>query len=171
MAVNMVTSPADQIAALRITFEAATDMELAEKLGVVRSAVAQWRSRGVPKKYAALIPKTDAEIANAVDTALRINLFHKPGNSFIVASASVILHDGPLSECRLDTPEKARAFERLMLRIASVAINATNIELMKETCETQEDYLHLVHLLRTKYADQVANVIAKFAPALGLSVR
>lgn len=49
-----------------------------------------------------------------------------------------------------------------MLRIASVAINATNIELMKETCETQEDYLQLVQLLRTKYADEVANVISKF---------
>ena len=58
-----------------------------------------------------------------------------------------------------------------MLRIASVAINATNLELKKETCETQDDYLQLVHLLRTKYADQVANVIAKFAPALGLSAR
>lgn len=167
----MVTTPADQVAALRITFDAATDMELAEKLGVVRSAVAQWRSRGVPRKYARLIPKTDAEIANAVDTALRINLFHRRGNSFIVAAAAVILHDGTLNHCRPDTAEKAVAFERLMLRIASVAINATNLELKKETCETQDDYLQLVHLLRTKYADQVANVIAKFAPALGLSAR
>ena len=165
----MVTSPADQIAALRITFGAATDMELAEKLGVVRSAVAQWRSRGVPKKYAVLIPKTDSDISNAVDAAIRINLFHKPGNSFIIAAAATTLNDGYLEGFRADTDEKAVALERLLLRIASVAINVTNLELKKESCETPDDYLQLVHLLRTKYADQVVNVISKFAPALGLA--
>lgn len=164
----MVTTPADQIAALRISLDAATDMELAEKLGVVRSAVAQWRTRGVPKKYASLIPKSEADISNAVDTALRITLFHKPGNAYILAAALASIPYGALGHFQADTAEKAIAFERLMLRVAAVAINATNLELKKETCESQDDYLQLVQILRTKYADEVANVISKFTSLFGI---
>lgn len=158
-----------QLSALKRALDVETDMALAECLGLQRFAVSKWRKRlSIPEKYIALIPETKERISGALDAAFRITLFHKPGNAFIVAAAMAALPYDKFSKFEASTAEKAIAFERLMLRLASVAINATNLDLKKETCESQDDYLQLVQLLRTKYADEVANVISKFTSLFGL---
>jgi hypothetical protein len=159
-----------QLSALKRALEVETDMALAECLGLQRFAVSKWRKRtSIPSKYLALIPPTKERVSGAIDAAFRFTLFHKPGNAFILAAAISAFPYEKLSGFQADTAEKAIALEQLMLRLASVAVSATNLDLEKETCESQDDYLQLVRLLKTKYADDVLSVIEKFSSRLGLA--
>jgi hypothetical protein len=159
----------EEIAALRSAIGARNDVELAELLGIKKSAISQWRGRSsVPAKYRAIyIKPSDAEIADAVTKAFRIVMFGKPEHSFWLAAAvSAIPHTvfglGDETE-----EQRGLRLERAILDGMNVAMIATLRHLRKEVCEGEDDYRRLVQALRDHSADDFARIAARREPPTG----
>ena len=134
-------------------------------LGVGRSTISQWRKReAIPKKYLALLPKSKGQIVSALNNALRIHVFGDRENAYWIAAILAALPSELFKDAGEDPIERGRRLELLLIRTASVAINATNTGLQKAVCQDDDDYVRLVELLRTDFADDLAKVSKPHAP-------
>lgn len=126
---------------LKATLRCESDIELADRLGVERSTIAQWRRRGgVPARWHFILKAPAVEAARL---AARRRIFGD-GDGFYLHMAAIAL----LDEERFHWPELTPAHqgwqvEDWLLRVASYIIEV----LGDRTCESLDEYEVLVREL------------------------
>lgn len=156
----------EQIAALRRVIGAANDMQLADLLGIKKSAISQWRGRNsVPEKYRALtVRPSQAEMADAILKAFRIVMFGKPEHSFWLAAALGALPPSVFGKGVETDEERGLRLERAVLQGMNLAMVATARHLRKAACEGEDDYRQLVQGLGEDRLEAFAKIAEDFGP-------
>ncbi|WP_416464778.1 hypothetical protein [Sphingomonas sp. VDB2] len=147
---------------LRAALDAATDMQLAEMLGVERSTVAQWRKRGVPRRFQSSVKIGPEEEAYAKDFALRRRLFGDGDGGYLMMAAMAHV---PLS-C-FDMPAELSNANIGGMRMDMVLIVARYIVdlLGDRRSYTEGDYLALMQELDgEQHRRAIARAIGPFQP-------
>jgi hypothetical protein len=163
--VNMAGAGDADVEALRARLHARTDMELAERIGVQRSTIAQWRRRGgLPAKYRALIRQPSDEEMSAV--FYQVTAEHVLGDArhrfWLRAALALLPSEYLVAEkgCRIDPSIQ----ERALLRLMYAALMATLTGLGKVTCESEEDYAILINLLEEDRLGICAELLQALPP-------
>lgn len=135
-----------QLAALKTALGAASDSDLASKLGLTRYAVSKWRiNRVLPPRYRFVI---DDHAVDGVSAAMQF-IFHQeiykhPDNHFWLQAA---LHMLGTSEASDRTPAQT---ERLLTRLMGFAAGVTRSDLGKARCEGRGDFNELIGALASE---------------------
>lgn len=151
----------EQVDLLKARFGAATDQDLAARMGVERSAVAQWRKRGVPKKYRYVMAHATVvdQITALLRDGLRVQFLGRAENQYFLKAALGMFEaaEGETSDPVLKGVER----EAVLLGLMSVAAQATLDGLGKRHCEDDADYLYLMKVLNTGgYPKAIADVFS-----------
>ncbi|MET0369773.1 MAG: hypothetical protein ABW039_00195 [Sphingobium sp.] len=147
---------------LREVLLAETDMRLAEKLGLERSTIAQWRKRGVPKRYHFLMEMRGDPQLEARDLAARRRIFGDGDGGFIMEAAIGFV---PLAA--FDMPSEFTPGAAGYMRMETIMVAARYIldVLGDRRCETTDDYIALLRELDSDgHADAIAGRIGPFLP-------
>lgn len=155
-------SARDEIAALRVRVGAKTDSELARILGVGKSAVSQWATRGVPDKYKSLLIDLSPEGAReAMAKALKIQVFGRIEPAYWLRAALAVLPAEALAEGGETPQERGRRLERLVLELMNAAYEATYMVHGRELCRDDGECDRVIDLMVSEEADNVAAILAK----------
>lgn len=159
--VNIAVTVDDEIGALRAAVGAKTDMELAELLGVRRSAISQWKARGaVPKKYRSLFASLSADdIRDALNTALRFHVFGKIERSYWLLAALAAIPPAAFTAADESPAERGRRLEGIMLRVMNLAINATNTTLRQDYIRDDAECQRVIDELLESKGEGIDNII------------
>ena len=140
----------DPVEELKAAVGAQTDIELAARLGLERSTIAQWRRRGqVPVRYRDLVklPGT-VQIDRYVRSADRRSIYGDGSGRYILSAclAMTPLHALDFGE-DLSPANVGWAREARILSVARVVLEVCTILFGKPRCETEEEFLRLMSAL------------------------
>ncbi|HEX4196752.1 MAG TPA: helix-turn-helix domain-containing protein [Caulobacteraceae bacterium] len=163
----------DQVRRIREALGAANDSELAEKLGLGRSAVSRWKERGViPAKFRFLAERDGRHaIEHGSQFIEHDRLYGHADHHYWLRAALQFIPPG--YGAKLAAPDRARLLEFVLTRLMGAAADATVRELGKRRCESEEDLQALLEVLGSgtssetgsMYADRIARVLAEGLPA------
>jgi transcriptional regulator with XRE-family HTH domain len=160
----------DQVRRIREALGAANDSELAEKLGLGRSAVSRWKERGViPAKFRFLAEEDSRHRAIELGSQFieHDRLYGHADHHYWLRAALQFVPPG--YGAKLAAADRAKLLEFVLTRLMSAAADATVKELGKRRCESEEDLQALVAVLSSgassatgsSYADRIARVLAE----------
>ncbi len=157
----------DQIRRIRKALGAANDSELAEMLGLGRSAISRWKERGViPAKFRYL---AEYEGVNVIQSVVQFiehdRIYAHADNHYWLRAALQLL---PLDYgAELSASDRAKLLEFVLTRLMSAAADATIGELGKRRCESEADFQALIKVLTAgaSYPGRIKRVLAEGRPA------
>lgn len=149
-AVNMGKAGDGDVEALRARLDARTDMELAATLGVQRSAIAHWRSRGVPSRYRFLVrQRADSEVAGVIEQVAADEVLGDARHRYWLRAALALLpatYFGSTGDLQEDAIIREKALLRLMLHASTKNLTV----LGKVACDSDADFAILLASLETE---------------------
>lgn len=150
----------DQVDLLKSKFGKETDLELAAVMGFERSAVAQWRKRGIPKRYRWMLADTTepGALVGMITDGLRVQFYGLLENQYVVKAALAFFPADLLGEG--DTALAGQKREAVLLGLMSLAAQVTELALKKRRCENQADYEAVVALMGSEYRERLSEVIS-----------
>ncbi|QCI93442.1 bacteriophage CI repressor [Novosphingobium sp. EMRT-2] len=142
----------DDVDKLRVAVGAQTDLDLAAKLGLDRSTIAQWRRRGqVPVRYRDLVRLPDrVAIDRYVRSADRRGIYGDGVGRFLLSAALAnIPPDAMNFDESLSPPDLGWAREARVLSVVREIVRVCEALFGRPRCENEAEYLQLMSALES----------------------
>lgn len=153
----------EAIRALKAALDVNTDVELANALGIERSAVAQWKRRGgVPAKYMMMIGEDPKRFARAWD-AVRHHLLGRVENHYFLRAGLAFLPQELPTPAGASKADLGEIREQTLLELMNLAQIVTYDRLEKRYCESEEDYAFLVRAMEVAEREVIALILERNA--------
>ena len=145
-----MTTP--EIDALKHALDVETDLEMAAKLGLSRSAVAQWRRRGaIPARFRRLL---EAERTDTYLETVRQQIFRKPEYHYwLRAALALATPAGAIAEAGDASAAERR--ERLILHLMALAMTVTRKDLGLSRIASETAWNRLMNRLLEAYSPEL----------------
>lgn len=137
-----------EVDALRRAVDAASDIRLADKLGVERSTISKWRRRGLPLRYRFMIdPAHSDSVRIGMKKRDRRRLYGDGQGEFLMRAALAVV---PAK--LFDFPELSPALlgdyrESLLVNVVSAILDVSQTVLGKPHPSSEEEYDELLSAL------------------------